>query len=82
MKYFKKFETHNPDYLNYMNSEDKILPNLCYCADVEDVHLNKVDLRITATFNVTDISNTTRIFGCSNSLISEIEVDGTIIDIP
>ena len=40
MKYVKKFETHDPDYLNYMSSTDKVLPNLSYCEDLSDVHLN------------------------------------------
>ena len=40
MIYIKKFNTHNPEYLNYMSSSDKVLPNLSYCEDVGDVHLN------------------------------------------
>ena len=42
MKYIKLFETHDPDYLDYINSDDVILPNLSYCEDEEKVHLNKI----------------------------------------
>lgn len=40
LKYIKLFETHEPEYIDYMNSLSKILPNLCYCEDADDVHLN------------------------------------------
>ena len=56
MKFIKKFETHDPDYLNYMNSENKILPNLSYCEDVGDVHLNPwTDPKLVCKYNITDI---------------------------
>ena len=80
MKFIKKFETHDPDYLNYMNSENKILPNLSYCEDVGDVHLNPwTDPRVIAKFNVTDTSSATNIMHSSaTSTFSEIEIDGVV----
>lgn len=39
MQYFKLFDKHE-DYESYINSENKKLPNLCYCIDAEDVHFN------------------------------------------
>ena len=42
MKYIKLFETH-ADYNNYISSEDKVLPNLCFCKDMDDVHFNISD---------------------------------------
>ena len=41
MKFIKKFKEHSVDYENYINSENKILPNLSYCEDKNDVHLNE-----------------------------------------
>lgn len=38
-KYFKKFDTHT-DYNTYINSQDKILPNISYCEDNNEVHYN------------------------------------------
>ena len=80
MKFIKKFEAHDPDYLNYMNSENKILPNLSYCEDVGDVHLNPwVETRLVAKFNVTSTSSATNIMASySTSQFSEIEIDGVI----
>ena len=80
MKFIKKFKTHDPDYLNYMNSENKILPNLSYCKDVGDVHLNPwVETRVVAKFNVTSTSSaTTILWSSTKSSFSEIEIDGVV----
>ena len=43
MKYIKIFDTHDPSYLTYINSDDCILPNLSYCEDLNETHLNKFD---------------------------------------
>lgn len=39
MIYLKYFETHS-DYQTYINGSDKILPNVSYCEDNNDVHYN------------------------------------------
>ena len=39
MIYLKFFETHS-DYQTYINGSDKILPNVSYCEDANDVHYN------------------------------------------
>ncbi len=39
MKFIKKFNLHQ-DYLNYINNSP-ILPNLSYCLDAKDLHLNE-----------------------------------------
>lgn len=36
-KYIKKFDTH-AEYSTYINSQDKILPNVSYCEDNNEVH--------------------------------------------
>ena len=41
-KYIKKFSTHT-QYETYINSQDKILPNVSFCKDQEDLHYNKYD---------------------------------------
>lgn len=40
MKYLKKFDTHN-DYETYINSQDKIFPNISYCEIENEVHFNR-----------------------------------------
>lgn len=37
--YIKLFNTHS-EYETYITSSDKILPNLSYCEDIDDVHFN------------------------------------------
>lgn len=37
-KYIKLFETHT-EYQTYINGQDKVLPNVSYCEDNNDVHL-------------------------------------------
>ena len=80
MKYFKKFETHDPDYLNYINSDNVILPNLSYCEDIGDVHLNKVETRLIGTFNVTNTESATKILHneYTKTYFNEIEIDGVV----
>ena len=79
MEYIKLFQTHDPEYLTYINSSDKKMPNLCYCEDIEDLHLNKiVDPRIIAIYDISNINQTVQL--CSNiSEVIEIEIDGTIL---
>ena len=38
-EYIKKFSAHD-DYEDYMSSQDKILPNVSYCDDDNEVHYN------------------------------------------
>ena len=43
MKFIKIFDTHNPDYMDYISSENSVLPNLSYCKNENEVHFNKYD---------------------------------------
>ena len=43
MKYFKLFKDHNNDYVPYINSENCILPNVSYCKNQNEIHINKFD---------------------------------------
>ena len=71
----KLFDLHS-DYETYINSEDKILPNLSYCKDQNDTHLNEIDNRVIATFNITDTTINTNIlyFGVKSKIV-KIEID-------
>ena len=39
MKYTKLFQSHS-DYNTYINSQDKVLPNVSYCENENEVHFN------------------------------------------
>ena len=82
MKYIKKFETHDPDYLNYINSSDKILPNLSYCEDVSDVHLNPwVETKLVCKYNITDITSATALRSdYGQKMFKSMEIDGVLLD--
>lgn len=41
-KYLKWFDTHS-EYQTYINGQDKILPNVSYCEDNNEVHYNPID---------------------------------------
>jgi hypothetical protein len=59
MKYFKLFKLHS-EYETYINSEDKLLPNLSYCEDVNDVHFNPwvaPSRVLTAVYNIPTTAN-------------------------
>lgn len=75
-KYLKLFDTHS-DYNTYINSQDKILPNVSYCENENEVHYNPIETRVVAKFNVTSTSSATTILANSTQT-SEIEIDGVI----
>ena len=79
----KLFDLHS-DYETYINSEDKILPNLSYCKDQNDTHLNEIDNRVIATFNITDTTiNTNILYFGVKSKIAKIEIDDVeLSDVP
>jgi hypothetical protein len=79
-KYITLFDTHT-DYQTYINGQDKLLPNVSYCEDNNDVHYNPFvpETRIIAKFNVTSTSSATSIMNSSvTSQFSEIEIDGIV----
>ena len=78
-KYLKLFDTHT-EYQTYINGQDKVLPNVSYCEDNNDVHYNPwTDPRLIATFNVTSTSSATNImFSNATNDFSEIEIDGVV----
>ena len=87
IKYLKLFETH-VDYNTYINSQDKVLPNVSYCKNENEVHYNPyTDPRLITKFNVVDDSEPTKIYGGLTDSISvvdafiKIEVDGIEISL-
>jgi len=77
-KYIKLFETHAA-YNAYINGSDKVLPNVSYCKNENEVHYNPyIELKLIATFNITDTSKATKIMTINQ--YSKIEIDDTVID--
>ena len=64
-KYLKEFETH-AEYETYINSRSAILPNVSHCINNNDVHYNP-RARLGAIYNVTDISQPTKIMNVSSN---------------
>ena len=86
-KYLKSFETHS-QYVAFTQTEDFILPNICYCEDQTDVvHYNDIETRIIATFNLQSAKNTS-IYYLDDynpvpgvNMFSDIEIDGVSVNI-
>ena len=83
--YLKLFETH-AEYEAYITGSDKILPNVSYCEDNNDVHYNPwTDPRVIAKFNVEDVTKPVALYGIDDvigtELFSKIEIDGEEISI-
>ena len=87
-KYLKLFDTHS-DYNTYINSQDKVLPNVSYCENENELHYNPyADPRLIAKFYVEDDSDTTMIYGGMDydeisvlDNFTKIEVDGVEISL-
>lgn len=76
MDYIKLFETH-ADYNTYITGQDKILPNVSYCENENEVHYNPwVETMVVAKFNVTSTSSATTICAGLSPNISKMYVDG------
>lgn len=88
MKYLKKFDMHS-DYETYINSQDRILPNVSYCEDQNELHYNPwVETRPIVKYIVEDGSNPTVIYGGMTyeeisvlDNFAKIEVDGVEISL-
>ena len=81
MKFITIFDEHS-QYETYINDEP-ILPNLSFCQDVEDVHLNPEETRLIAKYNVTSTNYKTTLFKSSSNIletIKEIEIDGVTLN--
>ena len=75
-KYLKLFDTHT-DYNTYITGQNKILPNVSYCENENEVHYNPwVETMVVAKFNVTSTSSATTICAGLSPNISKMYVDG------
>ena len=88
-KYIKKFETHS-DYNTYITGSDKVLPNVSYCVNENELHYNPIVVAqpLIVTYNVTNASNPTVLFYDSedagfpvSSIYDKIEIDDVEVDI-
>ena len=63
MKYLKLFETHT-EYQTYINSQDRILPNVSYCEDNNEVHYKALRNDVIEYVASQKLSETTISCGC------------------
>ena len=81
MKFLKKFETHSA-YNTYINGQDKILPNVSYCKNENELHYNPwTDPKLVCKYNITDTSSVTTlrtVYG--NETFKSMEIDGVLLD--
>jgi len=76
--FIKLFDTHT-EYQTYINGNTKVLPNVSYCEDNNEVHYNPIETRIVATFNVTIPNGSIPIcYSDSANEFSKIEIDGVV----
>ena len=75
-KYLKEFQSHS-DYNTYITGQDKILPNVSYCVNENEVHYNPWydPERFVAKFNVTTTTTATSLFN-NPTILQELEIDG------
>ena len=74
MKYIKTFQTHSA-YNTYISGQDKMLPNVSYCEDNDEVHYNPW-IGITAKYNITSTSGATTIMTGLTPNVSKMFIDG------
>jgi len=76
MIYTKKFITH-ADYNVYINGQNKILPNVSYCKDNNEVHYNPIVVGINTYISCVDIASGEELAG---SHIQVIDQDGRVVE--
>ena len=80
-KYLKHFKTHSA-YNTYINSQNKILPNVSYCEDNNEMHYNPwTDPKLVCKYNITDISSETALrTENEQNMFKSMEIDGVLLD--
>ena len=89
-KYIKLFETHS-DYNTYINSQDKVLPNVSYCENENEVHYNPwTDPRLIVKYLVEDATNPTHLYTYTqeegmtvvgSEMFDKVEIDNMEVNI-
>ena len=87
-KNIKLFETHAA-YNTYINGQDKVLPNVSYCVDNNEVHYNPlfIENRLIITYDVEDESVPTLLYnyGTSGAHVTavdkfvKVEIDDVVV---
>ena len=87
MDYIKLFETHS-EYETYINSENKKIPNLCYCEDANDIHLNVIQKYLIIEYFVSDDEYSTQLYNYSevdniigDEIFNKIKIDDVEVSI-
>lgn len=80
-KYIKLFETHS-DYNTYITGQDKVLPNVSYCEDNNEVHYNPwTDPKLVCKYNITDTTSATALrTEYEQNMFKSMEIDGVLLD--
>ena len=80
-KYIKLFETH-ADYNTYITGSDKVLPNVSYCENENEVHYNPwTDPKLVCKYNITDTSSATPLrTEYEPNMFKSMEIDGVLLD--
>lgn len=77
-KFLKTFLTHL-GYKDYINDDEKILPNVSFCEDNKCTHYNPlIETKVIAIFNVDTIGSVDIINSDVVSLIAGIMIDGVV----
>ena len=81
MKYLKQFTTQT-EYQTYINGQDKVLPNVSYCEDNNDVHYNPwTDPKLVCKYNITDTSSATTLrTEIEPNMFKSMEIDGVLLN--
>ena len=89
MKFIKLFNNHS-DYNTYISSNDKILPNVSYCQNENEVHYNPYYKPLIVKYNVADTSTSTQLYFYSSQqglicnasiMFDKIEIDNVEVSI-
>ena len=77
IKHIKYFD-NEINYQKYLDSSLLVLPNMSFCKDTTHIKLNPyVDYRISVIYNVTDITNPTKLYHDSSNIdLNNINIDG------
>ena len=81
MKYITLFNNHS-NYNTYITGNDKVLPNVSYCENENEVHLNPwTDPKLVCKYNITDISSPTALRTENEpNMFKSMEIDGVLLD--
>lgn len=77
-KHCRKFNNHE-DYINALNDGELIRHCISYCKEEKDAHYDNDMFQLECIYNVTDISQPTKILHQPKA-INLMEVDGIVLN--